>query len=880
MPFIGDGGSGSAGGGVGNLLGGIGGQALGGIMGVGGLLSSFFGGNQQNNNWNNLINYAHGAGNNLQSFIGGSTLPGGQMPAMYNASTYPLLDYGSGMLANNWALNNIQGGYGAGQNRLDQFSQYMLPGMMQGSDPMQNPYFANNFYPGLDAATQRYNSLIDQGQGNFNNFGANPGSDNIFGFAGGMMNGQNPYVQSGLDIGNWYMQNGGQTPYNQNVLDRANYGINNAGWTPQMSGAMDFFGGAAANPYTQSIMGGQQQGSGLMNLGAQMAGQYGGQGMGAASGLMQQGQGMAQYGQGMGGYGQGLTNNAIGGMNQFLNWNPEQGLGPRGSAALDSLAASPYISGAYNTTQGYLGQGTQNMGMSPQGQYNWQESLPRAFGMVDQSNGQMNDAWSTAMNAAQGGGNDTLPDWFTAFAQNAPGFGANGFGGGGGFGSISAGGGGGGASAGAMSRDLGPVDPMVQENLAKALEMFNNNPLMSMNQVVNFARDSAGTAAKGQAEAIARRAVNLGGQGPIGYGGQNQMYADFADQALQAEATQVREAMLGQQGLQLQRTGQASQLAQALQGAKSQREGLFANMNIADAGNQTQASVANSNAAESAAGRALQAQIANASNQQAMAQLQAGVYNNLLNNATSLRGQNVSQTLQGMQLLPELQNSMTQRQGQLFNNANNAQNNATQQYLGTLGLVPQLNATANTDISRWNSLINPLVAGQQTGTDRANTLGNLANTGANFASTGAQYGNVGANFSGSGANLMGNTIGSISGAGANLAGTGAGLYGNMENNASNRFSTATGGMNNTVNAANNNLGNYINMFGAGDNSAMNRLTFGANSVNNMTGRQLDAGSLYGNNNQANLNYAWGSSLYLLESAFHSFWTASNAEALE
>lgn len=751
--------------------------AIAGGMQLAGGLASLFGGNQQRRDLNNLINYAHGAGNNVLNFINGNTLAPGQASSGYFSTFDPLFGYANSIVNPatgdffNQGMANMFG-------QIQGYGNNILPGLMSPQNPMMDPMM-QQLLPWYDQMAGNANYGMDSAFNNLNSFGWNPGGQGIYDYA--MNNAQNnPYNQGMMDIGSWYMQNGGSTPYNTGVLDQSLYGIRQGGYTPQIQGNLDFFGQNARNPYTQSIMQGQQMGQNTM------------------------------------GQGSGLINSAMGGMQQQFGMDPEAFLGQRGRGVLDSLAASPYIGGSYNTVQNLLGQGTANYGMTPYGQANWQQAMPRAYGSVDQSNAQMNDAWGLAMGRA-GGNQDALPSWFGEFLQNAPGLFGN-AGGGSGLAQISAGGGGGGASAGAMSRDLGPVDPTVQAALQQALDIFNKDPLLPMNQVVSMARDSAATAAKNQADAIARKAANLGGQGAIGAGVRNQAYADFADQALEGEATAIREAMLGQQGLQLNRAGQSAALAQAMQAAKSQREGLFGQMNIADAGNQTQASIANSNSADAAAARSLQAQIANASNSLGAAQLQASIYNNLLNNATGLRGQNVEQQIAALNTLPGMQNAMTQRQGLLFDQMNQAGNQANQRYLGTLGITGQLNDIANTDINRWNTMLQPLVAGQNTGTAR-----------------GGQYGN-------------------LAGVGANLIGTGAGLYGNMENNASQNYGTSANAISNLINSANNNLGQYANLFGLGDTSQMNRLNFGGNMTNAGIGNTLNFANLANNANNSSLNF--------------------------
>lgn len=753
--------------------------AITGGMQLAGGLASLFGGGQQGRNVNNLINYAHGAGNNVLDFIQGNTMDPGRAQSSYFQTFDPLFGYANSLV--NPAMGDFfSQGMANMFGQIGGYGSQILPGLMTPQDPSQNSFFGGAYMPNVQAGSGRADYGMDSAFSNLNAFGWNPGGQGVYDFGMNGAQGGNPYNQNMQDIGSWYMQNGGSTPYNTGALDQAMYGIRQGGYTPQIQGALDFFGQNAQNPYTQSIRQGQQMGQNTM------------------------------------GQGSGLINAAMGGMQQQFGMDPEAFLGQRGRGVLDSLGASPYIGGSYGTVQDLLSQGTANYGMTPASAANWQQAMPRAYGSVDNSNAQMNDAWGLAMGRA-GGNQDALPSWFGEFLQNAPGLFGN-AGGGSGIGQISAGGGGGGASAGAMSRDLGPVDPQVQAALQQSLDIFNKNPLLPMNQVISMARDSAATAAKNQADAIARKAANLGGQGAIGAGVRNQAYADFADQALEGEATAIREAMLGQQGLQLNRAGQGAALAQAMQAAKSQREGLFGQMNIADAGNQTQASIANSQSADSAAGRQLQAAIANSNNSLGAAQLQASIYNNLLNNATGLRGQNVEQQIAALNTLPGMQNAMTQRQGLLFDQMTQTGNQANQRFLGSLGLAPQLNDIANTDINRWNTMLQPLVAGQSTGTAR-----------------GSQYGN-------------------LAGVGANLIGTGANLYGNMENNASQNYGTSTQGIGNALNAANNNLGQYANIFGLGDNSQMNRLTFGGNMTNSGIGNTLNFANLANNANNSALDF--------------------------
>lgn len=730
------------------------------LQGLGAGLGYLDGRGQQRTQ-NSLINNAHGAGNNVMNFINGATLGGGYAPAVIDQSLWPLMSYGQDM--SNGMPQYMREFLLRQQGALGNYGQNILPGLMQGGNPGNDPYY-QQFVNSSAGPEARLNYGLDTSMNNYNAQGWNPWSAETLGRTSQMGQGANPYMQDAQDYGNHMFKNGGLNGYNQNALDIAGFGMGQGGWSPQNQGAYDMFSGMAQNPYTNSIMGGQNMAGGMMG-----------------------------YGQGLAAQGLGQLQN----VNRFNSMDPEAFLGQRGSATLDSLAASPYIGGAYNTNQNLIRQGTANYGYTPYDQQMSSQSMPRAFNSVDQSMGQMNQGWDMAMGKA-GGSMDALPDWFNTFAMNAPGFNGNDIFGGMNMGAIS-GGGGGSASAGSMSRDLGQVDPKVMESFEKGLAAFDSADIMSIPQATSLARNQAATSAKQQAEAVARRAINLGGQGATGFGGRNQAYADFADQALQAESKAVTDAALQQQGLTLQHAGLGSQLAQAMQAAKSQREGLNAQMNIADAGNQTQASIASGQMADSAAGRSMQAQLAQQQNAIAAAQLKAGVFNSMLGSATNLRGQNVDSSNAGLNNLAPLQNAMTQRQSMLFDNANQAGNRANQRYGSTLGLSPQLNDSAQLDISRWNTMLGPLVAGQATGTQRA-----------------GQYGDI---------------LGSLINGGSNFNNTGASLYGNMENSAANRFGSAVSGLGNSQNAANNNLGQYANIFGLGSQDSLGRAQLGANQVN-------------------------------------------------
>jgi hypothetical protein len=101
----------------------------------------------------------------------------------------------------------------------------------------------------------------------------------------------------------------------------------------------------------------------------------------------------------------------------------------------------------------------------------------------------------------------------------------------------------------------GGMTPEARQLFGKAMQIVNadgkGGALLPMDQVLSFAKDSAGVANKGAREAAVRQAVARSGSAE-GSGLENAAFAEFADSAAENESKTIREALMGQQGLQLQ----------------------------------------------------------------------------------------------------------------------------------------------------------------------------------------------------------------------------------------------------------------------------------------------------------------------------------------
>ena len=293
-------------------------QVIGGGMQLGGLLSNWLGGNSQAKQMQDMLNYTRGGANNILNFINGATLGAGYAPGVIDQSLWPLMGFGSDALSG--MAPEMRAWIAQNQGQLGNYYANTLPGLMSPGDPYSNPSFSG--YNDMNGQlNSRYNFGLDTALTDFNARGWNPYNAATFDYASRMGQGQNDYLSSLLDYGNYGFKNGGLYDYNRNAVDVGNWGVNTGGWSGQNLGAFDLFSGIAANPYTSSILRGQGRGEDMMSFGQNLAG--------IGTGLLPQ-------------------------VDRFSNMDPESFLGRRGSGALDSLAASPFIGNTYNTVQNLL----------------------------------------------------------------------------------------------------------------------------------------------------------------------------------------------------------------------------------------------------------------------------------------------------------------------------------------------------------------------------------------------------------------------------------------------------------------------------------------------------------------------------------------------
>lgn len=106
--------------------------------------------------------------------------------------------------------------------------------------------------------------------------------------------------------------------------------------------------------------------------------------------------------------------------------------------------------------------------------------------------------------------------------------------------------------------------PQADTNLARAraMSILAGNPLLPLDQVVSMARNRSATQSRNQESATRRQLLNRTGvTGPaVASGQQGELLQNLGDEALDAEARAVQEAMLGQQALGLQQFGQGIDL--------------------------------------------------------------------------------------------------------------------------------------------------------------------------------------------------------------------------------------------------------------------------------------------------------------------------------
>lgn len=253
-------------------------------------------------------------------------------------------------------------------------------------------------------------------------------------------------------------------------------------------------------------------------------------------------------------------------------------------------------------------------------------------------------------------------------------------------------------------------DPYIEAGQQRGLDLINREALLSPEQAANYGGELAQRGIQQNAEKVYRDANNRGG-GPgsvVASGTGNQMKADFADDAARANADARMQALMSQQGLNLQQMGQGA--------------------NLLNAGNQTDTSRMGVGASAYGSGGGL-------ANQQLG--IGSGMMNDLLQNQlgfTNQYGQTANNAANWQLGMGGLANQMAGTQGQLFNQGFN-------QNLQNAGMNLDY---INGGVNRASQMANAMngAQGQWTGAYNANMnpyttimgqFGDLARTGANFA---------------------------------------------------------------------------------------------------------------------------------------------------
>lgn len=758
----------------------------------------------------------------------------------------------SAILANNQANRARQDRLAAGENILNYVDENNLPpGYLQNAyQILLQEYFNNNqnyqnqfnglqdmFYSGIgdyrnnfdrintpnydNPVLQYLRSTLEEDRGRTNpaieqflqiamNGGKTPQTEGLFDTF--MQHGStaNPYIANLVDIGGNLLQTGGMTPYSQNALDTSGYFFRNAGMDPNTQRLYD-----SGFQQRDVAAGGLTRADNLYNYGQDTS---------------NFGRSLIQDTQRTGGWDPNTFSQFQTGQSgldwvrdYFTQIDPMSVLGPTGQQAVQQGMNNPYTQQGFATTQSVLNDVLNRPDISANDQALISSAFGKLFGGPDET---MRTNAGIAQNVA-GQDINTLAPWFSQFSDqgndlmnkvfsmiSSPG-------------SV---GGGGGATASytPMSRDLGPVDPKVQEYFEKALAEFEKNPLLSDQDVVSFARDSASTAAQQAGLAAVKKAAAMGGPAPtIAGGGQmDSAIRSFADDSMKAQSQAMKDALLKNSELKLARSGQQSELARALGALKAQREDLFGRMNIADASNATQVSVANASAAESAANRATQAALAQAQNNRGLMEIASSIFGNLMGNATTQRGQNVQSQVAGLDALDSLYQSDTNRRKLFADILNDATARGQSQYQSNLKATTDLTGQLGQYGAQQNTAIGQVLAALNSAAEQVTSRGNTM-----FDT----YGKLMTNATDAAANRYGTGMT----AGANVMNTGANSMGagvSGYNTAVKNMTDALGISQGALGAANDRLGHYADIFRTASTDATNRMDLGAK----MTGQGLDA----------------------------------------
>lgn len=591
--------------------------------------------------------------------------PNGAMWEQYLNSVNPLMS--SVMNTINPAQAMLWGGSGM-PGYMDSLMQYggSLPGMLS-NFVGSGTQGAQNTIGGIDSILSGLNSQISPLMQQFmQGQGSTPMSQFLGNQVTGFMGG-NPLQNMLGETGYGLMAGGGQTPYTQGMGDVGNYFLQQGGMT---------------DPLRQGVS---------------MAGQGGAAGMNLLNtGGLNQLPGLSDA------IGFGQNTLANGGMNNFLGM---------GQSGIGNILGNQGQMGSINALQQSLLPEIQSGGY---GQL--QPGFDTAISMMNGGNisPYTQKGADLALQFASGGG----PSLMSGMGGlSMPSFSAP---------SISIGG------PGSVSR--GAVDSgytqSIDEMISKAKEILDQNPLIPMDKAINMARDQAGTAMSQNMEAMMRRALQRGNQGAsnVTSGLSNQAMADFANEGSQAEAAAMRDAMMKQQGLQLQKYGIGADLSKAMEQVAAGRNASSSQL----AGQEMSA-----NAQLQAAYMSAQAQAAaqNAQMQFAAQQAQADMFKTMatLNNQRQIgglqslqgfAGQQNEQMMGGLNAMAGLQNSANNRLGIASDAFLKGSDIQSGREMGALGLIPGMSNAQNQNLNTGLSAI----------TQPANILSQNMGTGANLFS--------------------------------------------------------------------------------------------------------------------------------------------------
>ena len=682
----------------------------------------------------------------------GQFAPNGEMWQQYLNAVNPLMNSVNGMLNPSQAM--LWGGTGM-PGYMDSLMNYgnALPGLL-------------NSLTGGTGQAQEYLNFMGGNLSNLGNmanaaFGmaTNPQQSPLQQFIEnqltGFVGGGNPLQNMLGETGYGLMAGGGSTPYTQGMGDVGNYFLQQGGMT---------------DPLRQGVS---------------MAGQGGAAGMNLLNtGGLNQLPGLKDA------IGFGQNTLANGGMNNFLGM---------GEGGIGNILGNQGQMGSINALQKSLLPEIQSGGYGK-----LQPGFDTAISMMNGGNisPYTQKGADLALQFASGGG----PSLMSGMGGlSMPSFSAP---------SISI------SGPGSVSR--GAVDSgytqSIDEMISKAKEILDQNPLIPMDKAINMARDQAGTAMSQNMEAMMRRALQRGNQGAsnVTSGLSNQAMADFANEGSQAEAAAMRDAMMKQQGLQLQKYGIGADLSKAMEqvaagrnASSSQLAGqeMSANAQLQAAYMSAQAQAASQNAQMQFAAQQAQADMfktmATLNNQRQMSGLQS---------LLGFSGQQNDQMMGGLNAMAGLQNSANNRLGIASDAFLKGSDIQSGRELQALGLIPGMSNAQNNNLNTGLSAI----------TQPANILSQNMGTGANLFSnmTSALPG-----MQNSANNLLGTAGNLITGAGGLELNRLTGGAGMAQNGIGNLFT----GLNGAQNLANAQGQQATGALGIG-NSLMQTLMGGANNA--------------------------------------------------